>query len=63
MIRKLFFLLPFSTMVSANEPDTVLVKPINLDEVTIVGFKQNSPNREPLSIASLKKMKYRELKT
>ena len=40
-------------MVSANEPDTVLVKPINLDEVTIVGFKQNSPNREPLSISTL----------
>ena len=40
-------------MVSANEPDTVLVKPINLDEVTIVGFKQNNPNREPLSISTL----------
>ncbi|MEG2332070.1 MAG: TonB-dependent receptor, partial [Bacteroides sp.] len=53
MIKILFFLLPFSTMVAAGEPDTVLVKRVNLDEVTIVGFKQKKPNREPLSISTL----------
>lgn len=53
MIKKLFFLLPFSTIVSANEPDTIQVKRIDLDEVTIVAFKQNTPNREPLSISTL----------
>ena len=29
------------------------VKRIDLDEVTIVAFKQNTPNREPLSISTL----------
>lgn len=53
MIKRLFFLLPFSTIVSANEPDTIQVKRIDLDEVTIVAFKQNTPNREPLSISTL----------
>lgn len=53
MIKRLFFLLPFSTIVSANEPDTIQVKRIDLDEVTIVAFKQNTPNREPLSTSTL----------
>ena len=53
MIKLLFLLLSFSTMVAAVEPDTVLMKRVNLDEVTIVGFKQKEPNRDPLSISTL----------
>ncbi len=60
MLKRLFFLLPFSTMISANNTDTVLVKSISLDEVTIVGFKQNSPIREPLSISTIDNRFFKE---
>ncbi|GAE23460.1 TonB-dependent receptor [Bacteroides pyogenes JCM 10003] len=42
------FLLPFG--LSATDLDTVAVKRIALEEVTVVSFKQDKLNRSPLSV-------------
>lgn len=47
-------LLLFSTTLAvAGESDTTLVDRVQLDEVTVVGFKQNRRQRQPLSISTL----------
>ena len=45
------FLLPSG--LSATDLDTVAVKKIALEEVTVVGFKQDKLNRSPLSVSSI----------
>ncbi|ADV44711.1 TonB-dependent receptor plug [Bacteroides helcogenes P 36-108] len=52
MIR-ILLLIFFPLGLSANEPDTTHVRRIELQEVTIVGFKREQKEREPLSISSL----------
>lgn len=55
MQRLLFIVLffSFSMLMFAIEPDTVFADRVNLDEVTIVGFKENRRNLSPVSASLL----------